>query len=755
MLKMGSKKRANGFSTTEHRSKHSREDLDYGFSAGLAHLEPQAEKGLRNDNLHNHQRHLPHRDEPHRTDVDDSLNLQLLVATVMGDEQDFETISPENLEELKQEQIMIEARSRAVQQRLMMESKLQGATQSLQRLQDERPLNPLDAERYDRLFAEMSQLQARSKEIQISILKHTVKAFKDFHSTKTVVQGVASDNEHITKGNNSVGSRDSYGLTEFDSRSLYQLPDNLNFIRDLGITMNGGNGFSSKNEFDGAKERLSGINKRLQEIVDDASQGTGYKSARFLSANAADSSVETDLSMSSQLDHLERGLKDISKLQGSVLNDLRTTQTLIETRLDRMAGLVEDTISIQWDGNGYPAPSPDRPVIKSSEAGLDYLEKSIAKISEDKRAMARSLKSIQATSEYEEKMKNTEVVLAGLWDILQSNDDPSGSMGNSMRGVKEKDFSLQTFSTKVQTLFNRVTQQEEQHSVLRRQIEQQRELNAQADKIKDARIAELNTKLTDLEASNSRQSALEADLNSFQTTLETLKEEKANQTKLLASADKAKGEAEASLQKVNSKYEAAEAEREHFESQVVRLQTELTIARAELDASGATRSQQAAQVAAENATQQQLKALMNQCDSLRTEALSTKKERDEAMASAANLDKMRAELKETLADLEELAKAGVEAERERENLEHAVDSLRDKCEELETRLAEEKISGLDVRSPKSGGGAAASNGESTSTVVLKAEFKRLMREARAEGFKTLKVSSLSQSPFRQLPLPVI
>ena len=748
MLKMGSNKRFNGFSNTEHRSKLSRDDSDNGFSTGLAHLEPQAQRGLRENNLKSNEQHQLHLQEPLHTEIDDSLNTQLLVATVMGDEQDFKTISPENFVKLKQEQAMIETRVRAVQQKLMMESKLQGATQSLQRLQDERPLHHADAERYDHLIAELSKLQERSKEIQISILKHTVKALKNSYSSNIIDQKNSPDNEDGREIGNKDILRKNHGLTDFDSRSLYQLPDDLNFIgKNQGRATNGHGGLHSDREFEEVKERLSGLNQKLQKLVDDISQKAGYSSSQNRLTNGADALSTSDNPMGIQLENLEKGLEDISQVQKGALKDLRSTQALIETRLDRMASLANDTISIQWEESGRTAPSPVRPITRSPEADLEYLEQSIAMISEEKREMARSLKSIRATSEQGRNLKDTETVLAGLWDILKSDDEISGLTGDSKHNGEDKSFSLQAFSTKVQNLFNQATQQAEQHSVLRRQIEQQRELNAKADEGKNARIAELNLKIADLETSNSRQSALETDLNSFQATLDSLKKENAEQMKLLLSTETAKKEAEISLQNISSKYKAAEAEREHFESQVVRLQTELTIARAELDASGATRSQQAAQAAAENATQQQLKALMNQCDSLRSEAISARKERDEVKLNATNIDRLRTELKETLTDLEELTKAGVEAERERETLEHAMDSLRDRCEELETRLAEEKISGLDVRSPKSGGATVAPNGESTSTIVLKAEFKRLMREARAEGFKALKVSSSPLSLF--------
>ena len=86
---------------------------------------------------------------------------------------------------------------------------------------------------------------------------------------------------------------------------------------------------------------------------------------------------------------------------------------------------------------------------------------------------------------------------------------------------------------------------------------------------------------------------------------------------------------------------------------------------------------------------------------------------------------------------EELTRAGVEAERAREELERTVDRLRDNVESLEARLSEERIGKLG--GSKGSPGVEGAPAGSTSTMVLRNEFKKMMKDTRAEHQKALKV----------------
>ncbi|KAI7207305.1 hypothetical protein KC365_g16633, partial [Hortaea werneckii] len=118
---------------------------------------------------------------------------------------------------------------------------------------------------------------------------------------------------------------------------------------------------------------------------------------------------------------------------------------------------------------------------------------------------------------------------------------------------------------------------------------------------------------------------------------------------------------------------------------------------------------------------------------------------------------LEAELKDMTQEFQDLTRESLQLEKERGQLEEVIDALREKCQELEVQLSDEKVRWLGVRSPTTGGqegdvvNGATKNGaggavaataplgrEMTSTMVLRQEFKKMMREARQEGVRALR-----------------
>lgn len=184
-----------------------------------------------------------------------------------------------------------------------------------------------------------------------------------------------------------------------------------------------------------------------------------------------------------------------------------------------------------------------------------------------------------------------------------------------------------------------------------------------------------------------------------------------------------------------------EVEREDLEAEVVRLQTEVTVARAELDGAYGTRAQRAAEVADNPEIRKKLDELSQEKD------VATKR-----------IDVLQKELRDLVNEHESLVKQGVEAERDREALESHLDSLRDKAESLEVKLAEERLRKAGRRaSGVSNGGSTPGNtpgrgeaaAEPTSMTIMRNEFKRMMRDARAEHFRGIRVSERRNTCLRR------
>jgi predicted nucleic acid-binding Zn-ribbon protein len=107
------------------------------------------------------------------------------------------------------------------------------------------------------------------------------------------------------------------------------------------------------------------------------------------------------------------------------------------------------------------------------------------------------------------------------------------------------------------------------------------------------------------------------------------------------------------------------------------------------------------------------------------------------------------ELQEMTQEFQEMTRESLELEKERGQLESLIDGLRDRCDALEGQLADEKMRFIGVKSPASGTADGPAVRENMSVMVLRQEFKRMMREARLEGVKLIRVSESMSPPFRR------
>ncbi|KAF7856896.1 hypothetical protein EAF04_009657 [Stromatinia cepivora] len=197
-----------------------------------------------------------------------------------------------------------------------------------------------------------------------------------------------------------------------------------------------------------------------------------------------------------------------------------------------------------------------------------------------------------------------------------------------------------------------------------------------------------------------------------------------------------------------------EKEVEDISMKVAELQTEVVIARAELDGAYGSRAQRAAEVASNPAIQREIdamtnrnKALQEQMDALHNKNFMLQGEIAELQAARspspaisaeaeAKVKELKKELEETIVEYEAMTKASIEWEKEREKLEGDIDKLRNERENLESQLSDEKVKWLGMKSP--GDGSVTPGMMNTSTTVLKNEFKKMMRDSRAEGLRALR-----------------
>jgi chromosome segregation ATPase len=154
-----------------------------------------------------------------------------------------------------------------------------------------------------------------------------------------------------------------------------------------------------------------------------------------------------------------------------------------------------------------------------------------------------------------------------------------------------------------------------------------------------------------------------------------------------------------------------------------------------LDGAYGSRAQRAADVSMNPAVKKEMNDLRDSEASLRKQLEFLSSQHEFKGAGSADLqnkvNNLQKELRDTIEDYELMTKASIEFEKERDHMEATIDTMRERCEALETQLSDEKLKWLGAKSN--------APSETTSTMVLKNEFKKMMRDTRAENIKALRV----------------
>ena len=675
---------------------------------------------------------------------DDPVGMHLLVETALGDSDDFPILSVEEVEELKKEKTRLSAQMESVRRKLALESKVRDAALSLTRLytrrgqsletvptlkghrsqrsgdqgmirRDSAALNntedelAMSTQKCDELSKQMWDLDLRYRAVEGKLLRHTAGVLQATHAGPKV-QMKGTDANAMQRPQPPDSPQSVYSTLE-KTRSASTLDadhfDHRSYYRDSG-------------QLDSFVERLRARQSSVYDADPDKPLPKPPQSAMV--DNFALSSIASRLAESNK----------------------RLRNLLRETEQD-------------IDNSNFPEPPKDSGPDPQEQ--MNYLDELSDEIERTYRGLASNKSSADSTG-----------ALANLWEVViahekdarewkrQQREDPDQAIAsdeepdsNEPDSSPNEPFSFDALSNKIRHLCNRATTLRNQQTRLRRTLHDQRALRAEAEtrtanldhQVREAQashaaietaaddaraqLAALSTELNLLRsaAATAEQRAREAEAqaqetrNLAPTTTTTTNNSATEETAAVAAAAAAAAAAETRATQAESELRALEAE-------VVRLTTELTVAKAELDGAYGSRAQRLAEQQA--AAQQAAMANANNANNSGGEAVL-------AEAEARNRE-LLAELRGMAEEQAELVRQGVAGERE-------VDAWRERCEGLEARLAEERIRWLGVKSPGADiGGGGGGGPETTSTVVLKTEFKRMMRDTRAEHVRVLKVSLL-------------
>jgi hypothetical protein len=491
-----------------------------------------------------------------------------------------------------------------------------------------------------------------------------------------------------------------------------------------------------------------------------------------------------------------------TELEDSIRENL-TLQQEFDDAEDKMAQMLEELNLKLVEVLSSSSPRESLPTVPTADEGptvqlqfakerLNTMTRLITVLSE------AATRSRNGSASNTDRGAQYDAVLTGLWQIMQASEEDSRDRKREERkqilatkkngadidsedevspdeddGLPEE-FSLAAFSTKVQFLISKSAYLKEKQSDLRRRMRQMREMYSQREesadgKSSDGELQKVNDlyatakeELRDVESrlsqSETRARSLEQQLEEaaaaarqqsstvladLQAKLSTVEMRASSLEDDLATATQSRNDAENTAIEAEDKIEKAENELRELEGEVVRLTTELTICKADLDAAFGSRQERAAEQAkaAESEAAAKLEEANKRNEQLVAELESIRNDQASASASASGATEretaLKKELAATLSEFEELTRASVEAEKEREDMEQQVDKLRDNVESLEAQLNEERIA---IMGMKSATGEGSGVGQSTSAIVLRNEFKKMMRDTRTEHTKALRVS---------------
>lgn len=715
-------------------------------------------------------------------DVNDTVSMHLLMETAIGDSSQYGLLSFEEVDELKKQISILSTRIDATKRKLAIENKLRDAATSLNRLYtpnsresvvdggskrqrrsvigkgsasdlQSKTDNELAASnrKCEDLAQELLRLERRSQELQKRLLEHTAGVLQLTHKGQLENDASREQLDHVNGYPESSESLPMLNFgKEFDDRSFYKTLDSFLDSGDIQASGKIASAFAEQTESILETERkLWDLNRRLRDSIAQASAGRQMLPAPPAPHRESKLQHDHEVALRGQVEYLEKGLDSMQRSQVDTLQGYKQSAYAAEEKLEdlntQLRGLI---LRSNLDPEAhYPQPpdvsgrSPEDQIAFLGN-GLDALEQRVERLKDDNQT-SKSERHV-----HEEKVCQYETALQNLWQNVFSGEDS---------------FSLQAFSANVQSLHTRVKGLHEQKETLGRQIQQQRELSSKSDSEKDARLAEVTAELekarkdiestvresiegsnilsTQLAASKEDKDQLLAELQDKHDIIANLEAQlRTMTTEQEEQIAKTRG-LEAKIQEKYAEAEKARTELKDSEGEMVRLQTELTVARAELDGAYGTRAQRAAEIASHPAMQKEMEDL-NERNGALLEELAGLQAQHEAGNAELNerVQALQKELSETIGEYEVMTKSSIEFEKEREQLENTIDTLRDRVEMLETQINDGKVELLGVNVPGKPGSRESQGSSNTSTAVLKNEFKKMMRETRAESLRVLRVS---------------
>jgi chromosome segregation ATPase len=695
--------------------------------------------------------------------------MHLLMETAIGDSKGYGVLSYEELEELKRERTTLLNRIEATRRKLALESKLRDAAQSLNRLYstkgrressqsnlDSSPTSPkkhrrsflgsrnsnadtisrtddefaASTKKCEELNNELSALEKQLEEVQRKVLEHTAGVLQMTHRglKKNIRRGELprSPESMMSANHRSVPAFD--GINDFDERSFYK-PNGF----DEGSPQGPGNMLNGKSHtsiaqvqaLNDAEQRLKDVNNRLRDMVLRADPEQKMEPPPLLSSG--EGNVKPEIQIQEHLGYLAVGLDTLEAHHARTLHNAQTSADDSVTKLEdinvRLHGMLERTGTTEQAPVAMPLDSQGKSMqaqFAFAMTALDRLNQRLDLLIEQKEILGRQIQQQRDLNFKSDAQKD-----AQIRELTDEIDE-----ARRLQSIAERE--EQSLHDQVNLLMEQIDSARQEAALMEQQHNMSSNNALQAEK--EARRQVEGDFLAQLKSKQDQHTQLQADMARLQENFDLQMQ---SHLTMVNDLTKAKESADIEIQRCR-------AEMKELESEVVRAQTDLTVVRAELDGAYGTRAQRAADVSMNPAIQKEIDDLNDNNTALQRQIDYLKSEHQNAGAGGEELQSkvelLQKELKETIEDYELMTRASIEFEKERDQLESQIDSLRERGEALEAQLSDEKLKWLGM---KNGGPGQGGPTESTSTMILKNEFKKMMRDTRAENMKALRVGSTS------------
>lgn len=716
----------------------------------------------------------------------DSVQVHLLTETALFDSKEYVILSEDEVDDLKKQCQLLTQRIEQARSNLTIQSKYRDATITMTRLYSptgrrksllgNRLSGGSDAAREaeaerdaiqkkcEELAAELWSLEQRLMEPQRKLLEHTAGILQHAHKTakKTaaassrppLVNGAPASPESMYTTTNGRNSLDFLGDGfVFDEASLYrsfdmneglntqprqnpigiplkspvreqnkQLVEETDKLRQENDQLRSENeallaetealrrqGSDQWNLISNTETRLEEFNHQLREAVVKADPASNSNYDPVPAAQQEPGSM-----LDTHLDYLENALP--------LVGNNHDNGTEVASKLQSLNSQIQDILT-SADPNHPQAP----PLSEDVEEQLEHLQASLQMVGEQ---LHRNADMAHLTSASKQKSEQSEAVLMGLWDIIQSGYADIRQRKQERRKARmekgltpdEEDlsdsdstdlneaYSLPAFSSKVQWLYTQATRLNEQKAVLKRQIKQQRELNSKTDSEKDQ---QLHDKESELEEAFSRLGRAERETDDVRAQLLQAYEELEDLQSGRSQESTAIEESREQLKQRNVQIQSLEAETRDMQARLAATEASIEVVSTQLkEANDAKESAEKVIEEREKtikAKEQELEQMTGMVAELKMETAMTKAELDGAYGSRKEraaevaalhnasestklqirVQTLERELKATANDLTGVVKQSVESEKKIAELESELDRV--KAERNQIRDEQEKV----------------------------------------------------------------